>query len=108
MLNKFDGHVLVSLVVHGQFPRYFQHVKAEKCHPRGTVSLLEVAPGWQRRTSIEDTDVIQAKKSSLKGVLARPVFSVQPPCEIHEQLLEATLQPSEIPISRSDFFQAIS
>ena len=52
--------------------------------------------GRQRLRSIEETNVVQTQEASLEDVVTACIFSVNPPGEVHEELLEDTLQETDV------------
>ena len=46
----------------------------------------------QRRTAVENADIVETQKPALEDVLALGVLSVHPPREIQHQLVEDTLE----------------
>src|SRR6202162_2188732 len=91
MVAKLDSHVFKERVVGCKLDAKFKHVLTEQRNPCRSVGLLEVAPGGQRRTAIEYTNIIQTKKTTLKQVVAVTVFAVHPPAEVQCQLPKGSL-----------------
>src|ERR1051325_153467 len=60
-----------------------------------------MAAGRERCTTIENTDVIQTKKATLKDVHAIGIFTIDPPGEIQQQLLKNALEKDCIADSTS-------
>src|SRR5215813_10574713 len=89
MVNELHGEILVRRVSGCDLPGDFEHVLTEERHPRGAVGLLQVAPRGQRRRSIENTDVVEAEKTTLENVLSEAVLAVHPPGEVGQKLAEA-------------------
>ena len=58
--------------------------------------MLDIAAGGQRAGTIEYPDVIKAEKAALEDVHAVGIFSVHPPSEVQQQLVEDALQEFEI------------
>src|SRR5260370_9832717 len=96
MLEEFAGHVLVSGIFFRQFESDRQHVQAVHTHPARAVGLLEVASGGERRRAVKNSDVVEAKKSTLKNVRAVRVLAIHPPGEIQEQLVKNFFEESAI------------
>src|SRR6185295_16217410 len=55
-----------------------------------------MAAGRKWRAAIEDADIVEAKKSTLKDVHPIGVFAVDPPGEIQQQLLENSFQKDSV------------
>src|SRR4051794_23811368 len=55
-----------------------------------------MSPRRQRRTAVEDADVIESEEAAAKDVLAAGVFAVHPPGEIDHQLLKDALEEFEV------------
>ena len=51
-----------------------------------------MAPGWQGRTAIENTDVVKTQESTLEDVFPLGILSIHPPREVEHQLVENALQ----------------
>ena len=85
--HEFESHVRVGGVVHRQTRGDLHHVLTEQRHPGGAVGLFEVATGRQRRTAVEDADVVQAQEAALEDVPARAVLAVDPPGEVEQELV---------------------
>ena len=61
------------------------------------VRLLEHVPARQRARTIEQADVVEAEKAALEQVVALGVLAVDPPAEIHQQLVEDALE--KVPVA---------
>src|SRR5262249_31781245 len=99
MLVELRGELLVDRIVQRQLQRDLEHALAIESHPRGAVRLLEVAAGGQRRAPVEDADVVEPEEAALEDVLAVAILAVDPPREVHEELLENFLQEREIALA---------
>src|ERR1700730_13358511 len=88
MLKKFAGDVFVSGIFFGKFEGNSKHVEAIHAHPAGAIGLLQVAAGGERRGTVENSDIDEAQKAALKNIGAVGVFSIHPPGEIQQQLME--------------------
>src|SRR6266498_958444 len=53
--------------------------------------------GGQRRAAIENTDIIQTKKTSLKDVHSLSIFPIDPPRKIQKKFLENALKKNCVP-----------
>lgn len=82
LLHELHDHVLVNRIVGSEFDGEFRHVLAKQSHPSRAVRLLQVAAGGERRTAIEDANVVEAEKAPFKDVLAEAVLAIGPPSEI--------------------------
>jgi hypothetical protein len=51
-----------------------------------------MAAGRQRRTAVEDTDVVEPKEPACEDVAPLRVLAVHPPIEVQHQSLEGTFQ----------------
>src|SRR5215475_4344556 len=88
VLQEAVGHFLIDRVVVGENESDLQHVLAVKRHPRSAVGLFETSAGGELRAAIEDTDVVEAKKSAGENVAALGILAVHPPVEIQQQALK--------------------
>ncbi len=52
--------------------------------------------GWQRCTSVKNTDVVETKETTFKYVLAVTIFAIRPPSEVQHELVKGTLQERKI------------
>src|SRR4030095_7092948 len=82
VFEELDHHVLVRRIVNRQLKRDLKHCLREESHPRCAISLLEIAAGRKRRAAIEDTDVVEAEKSTFKNVTPIAVLAIYPPRKI--------------------------
>ena len=76
-----------------------EHALGEERHPRRAVGLLEAAAGRQRCAAVEHADVVEAEEAALEHVAPGRVLAVDPPGEVHEQLLERALQPGDVALA---------
>src|ERR1051325_11977872 len=60
-----------------------------------------MAAGRKRCTAIENADVIETEKAALKDVHPVRVFTIHPPGEVQEQLLEDSLKEDRVADSTS-------
>ena len=51
-----------------------------------------MAAGGERCTAVENPNVIQPQKSTLKDVVALGILAIDPPGEVHQQLVKHRLQ----------------
>ena len=96
MLEELAGDVLVGAIVFGQIEGEGQHVQAVHGHPTGAVGLFDDAAGGQRGGAIEDADVVEAEEASFEDVIAGGVFAIDPPGEVHQQLVKAAFEEGEV------------
>ena len=92
VLEVLGGDILVDAVGSRQLQRDGHHVEAEHPHPGGAVGLLQIAARRQRLAAVEDADVVEAEESALEDVAPGVVLAVDPPGEVHDQLVEDALQ----------------
>src|SRR5690349_7559714 len=97
MFEEFAGNVLIRRVERGQVQSDFEHVQAVHGHPTRTVGLFEQPAAGERRAAIENANVIETEEAAFKNVGAFRVFSIDPPGEVHEQLVEDALEKRKIP-----------
>jgi hypothetical protein len=98
VLVELAGEVLVYRVLDGELQGDGQHVETEHRHPARPVRLLQRLPRRERRAAVEDADIVQAEESALEHVVPECVLLVDPPGEVHEELVELPLQ--EGPVTR--------
>jgi len=55
------------------------HVQAEESHPSGTVSLSECSTSRQWLRSVERSNVIKTKETTLKDIVSIGILPVDPP-----------------------------
>src|SRR5207247_9138671 len=65
---ELAGHVLVSGFLLSQFHRAGEQVQGVHRHPASAIRLFDVSAGGQRSATVERSDIVQAKKSSLENV----------------------------------------
>ena len=107
MLDELETHLRIRGPVHRQLPGDLEHVLAEQGHPGGAVRLLKVAAGGQRRTAVEDADVVKTQESALEHIAAETVLAVHPPGEVEQELLEGALEPIEVALALADLLQSV-
>src|SRR5262249_11817586 len=108
MLKKLDRHILVGRVDQRQFRSDLKHVLREESHPFGAVRLVKIPASRQRRTTIEDADVVQTQKAAFERVSASAILAVDPPGKIQQQLLKRALEPFDVSLPFLRLFQSIS
>ncbi len=91
MFEEGRGQVLVGRVVLGQGQRDTQHRDGVERHPGGRVRLLE-APARRQVGAIERTDVVEAQEPAAEQRVTLDVLVVEPPREVHQQLVEDALE----------------
>src|SRR6476661_2838290 len=96
MLEELRRDVLVSGSRPGEFERHAQHGGAIKGHPGGAVCLLQLASARQRVRAIEEADVIEAEESATEDILSTRILAIDPPSEVQEELLKATLEEQHV------------
>src|SRR5215831_10473671 len=64
MLPKLAGDVFVSGIFTGEFHCDGEQVQTIHRHPTGAVRLLNVTTGRQRRTAVEDADIVESEESA--------------------------------------------
>src|SRR4026207_1963448 len=107
MLDKLATHSQIGWALHGQCHCNLQHVLAEERHPGRAVGLLQVPPGREWSTAIEDPDIVQSQEASFKHVPAGAVLAIYPPGEVQQQLLEGLLEPLHISLAALGLFETI-
>ena len=80
--------IFIDPAMLGQFECNVQHGQAVESHPSCRISLLQSSASWQGIGAIEETYIVQAEKAAFEDVLAIEVFSIHPPSEVEQQLLE--------------------
>ena len=88
VLEELDGHVFVGRIAQGQFHRRPRHVEAVARHPGGPVCLLQGHARRQAHAAVDDTDVVESKEAALEQVVPLFVFTVHPPGEVEQELVE--------------------
>ena len=82
MIEKFHRDRDIGRIGGGKLGTNLEHVLTEEGHPRGAIGLFEMAASWQRRRTVENPDVIQAKKPTFEGIVSGTIFPVHPPIEV--------------------------
>src|ERR1700761_7893242 len=96
VIEELHGDVLIRRIMQCQFESRAQQEQTVHRHPAGGVRLVDETAGRQRAAAIEHANVVETQKAALKDVAPLRVLSIDPPCEIHCQLIEDTLQEFEI------------
>src|SRR5215469_8939481 len=100
MLEKASGEFLIYRIVFRQDQRDFQHALAVECHPCRAVRLVQMTARGQRRTAIEDPDVVEPQESTREDIFPLWVFAVDPPVEVLHQPLERPLEETQVSASQ--------
>src|SRR4029077_16243630 len=95
-LEEFHCEVFVGGVVIGEPQRHLQHVEAEFRHPGGTVRLFQDVAIWEHLRTVERADVVEPEEAALEHVIAARIFSIYPPGEVDQKLVEGPRQEIEI------------
>src|SRR5207253_7532697 len=69
---------------------------AKEPHPGGAVGLLQLTAGWQRSRAVEHSQVIHSEKSAAEDVSTFRVFAIDPPREVHEELVKGSFEKGVI------------
>src|SRR6516162_10415206 len=88
MFKETESNFLVHRISLSEDQRDFQHVLAIKRHPCGPVGLVQMSPGWELRTAVENADIVQAEKAAREHISTVRVLTVHPPVEVQHQALE--------------------
>src|ERR1035438_2869702 len=99
MLKEFRSHVLGRGIVLRQFQRDGKHGAAKEGHPRGAIRLFEASASGQRLRTVEDADIIQAKKAAAEDILAFRILAVDPPRKADYEFLERTREEDAVPLA---------
>src|ERR1700758_4525026 len=97
MLEKLRGGILIGVIVLRELQRKPHQVQAVHGHPACAIGLINITTGGQWSAPVENSDIIQAEKSTLQDVESGDVFSVYPPGKIEKQLMEDTFKKRNIP-----------
>ena len=91
-LERVGGRQLfVNAVVCGELESDLRHILAEQCYPSSAIGLFQMTAGRQRRATVEDADIVEAKKAALEQAPAIAVLAIDPPAEIRRQAAEHPL-----------------
>ena len=71
------------------------HCEGVGSHPTGGVRLLQ-SPADGQVGPVDGADIVQPEEAALEQVAARPVFQVDPPGEVDEELVEDTGEEVEV------------
>src|SRR5271165_2608598 len=88
VFEKLTGDAFVGWILARQFERNREHIQAVHSHPARAVRLLQMAASRERCGTIEDSDVVQTEKTTLKNIHALGVFAVYPPGEVEQKFVE--------------------
>ena len=108
VLEKLRGRRLVSLVLPRQLERDAHHVQAKHPHPARAVGLLKRRPVGQFLAAVQDGDVVEAEEAALENVVALAVHLVDPPREVHQQLVEAALEEIAVRFAAADAVHVVN
>src|SRR5215469_5325623 len=107
MLTEFSRHRLIAGISASKFQRDLQHVLREERHPCRAVRLLQAPTRGQLRAAIEDTDVVEAKKSTFEHVAPGWILPVDPPRKIEHQAIERAFEESRISLAGEFFLMVV-
>src|SRR6185369_12972194 len=82
MLKELGRDVFIDRIVQSEFQGDPHQVQAIHGHPTRSVRLIQKAARWQRRATVENANVVEAEKASLKNIPPLSVLAVDPPGEI--------------------------
>src|SRR5262245_8876161 len=95
MFIEFYREITINRVAKRKLQRHLQHVLREQSHPRSAVGLFQTTALRQRRASIKDANVVETEEAAFEHISAVAILSVDPPCEIEEQLMKTALEHVE-------------
>jgi len=98
MLKEFQREAFIRFVVSGEFQRYPHQVEAEHSHPASRIGLLQHSASGQFLAPVNNGDIVQPEKPTLKNVIAGIVNLVNPPRKVDEQFMEALFQKLAVPV----------
>src|SRR5215831_112405 len=99
MLEEFGRDVFVNVVFARQLDGDTHQIEREHSHPACAVTLFETCPIGKPRAPIENANVIQAKETALKNVVALRVLPVHPPGESEKHLVENRFQKCAVALA---------
>ena len=102
VLEELRRHSLVDRVVARELERDPHQVEAEHPHPAGRVGLLEHRAARARLAAVDHRDVVEAEEPTLEHVVAVAVDLVDPAREVHQELVEAALEPLAVGVAVAD------
>ena len=91
MPHELDEHIFVAWVFNSELTGEPDHVLREERHPGSTVRLFQITARRQWGAAVENPDVVESEKATLENVLAKTILAVNPPCEVHQELVERPL-----------------
>ena len=91
----------------GELESNLNHILAEQGDPSRAIGLLQMTAGWQRRTAVEDADIVEPEKPALEEASAEAVLAVHPPTEIRRQPAEHPLQEIEIGLAAQRLLHSV-
>src|SRR4051794_30769533 len=103
MLNKFQAQFLVKRIGICELYCDLAQILTIESHPCGPIRLLQVSSAGQPCTPVKDSDVVQSQKSAFTDVLPNPVFAIDPPGKIYNQLMKVprekvAVAPASVPV----------
>src|SRR5262249_20445621 len=99
-LEKFRGAVLIHRIGHRKLERDSKHPQTIGGHPACSIRLIDSSAGGERCASIENTDIIETKKPSLKNIFAIGIFSIDPPGKIQQEFVKNSFEKRRVLLSR--------
>ena len=88
VLEELCRHIFIDVVVFSEREGDAHQVQRVHPHPRRAVGLIDMPAGRQWRATIENPDIVEAKKAALEDVTAFRVLAVDPPRKVQQQLME--------------------
>src|SRR4029077_8938691 len=96
MLEELGGDAFVYRIGARQFESDFHQVETEETHPSGGIGLFENGAARKLLAAIDDGNVVEPEESAFEDVVALAVHPVDPPGEVHEQLVKTLFQEGGI------------
>src|SRR6202012_6225685 len=66
-------------------------------HPCGSVGLFQNAAVRQGLRAVENADVVKSEKTTREDLLAADIFTIHPPGEVDQQLVEHAFEECIVP-----------
>ena len=68
VFEEFCRQILIYVIVSRKFERDSHQIEAEHRHPTRSVGLVDSSVSRQRRTPIENADIVETEESALKDI----------------------------------------
>src|SRR5215203_4232742 len=108
VLPKFTGKIFVGVVIVRELQCDREHVETIHRHPARSIGLCKLSARRQRPRAVEDTDIIQPKKTTFENIIPFGIFPIHPPRKIQQEFLKDPCKELSIAAAFHLFFYLVN